>query len=96
MARETLSASHMEEQLVKDVQRRSLKVEIVTSADTETQVAGYWDEATAETDTTSTTTSVAQHEIASYWDWTTTDAKDVLATDSIVDNLVCQAAPTDY
>ena len=74
---ETLSVSHIEEQLLRDAQRRSQKVETVR-APTTTNV-DYWDEAT-ETDTpTDSVPSKAQHE-ESYWEWKS-DAKDVFSSD---------------
>lgn len=84
---ETFSASHMEDQLLRDAQRRSQKVETVYASQ-QNDVASYWDEA-VETDTTDKPTSIqAQHE--AYWEWES-DAKDVFSSESIVDNLVSQS-----
>mmetsp|Transcript_16199 Transcript_16199/g.29274 ORF Transcript_16199/g.29274 Transcript_16199/m.29274 type:complete len:275 (+) Transcript_16199:52-876(+) len=84
---ETLSISHIEEQLLRDAQNRSQKVETVR-APTTTNV-DYWDEAT-ETDTlTDSVPSKAQHE-ESFWEWKS-DAKDVFASECIVENLKSQS-----
>lgn len=89
-AREVVSAFHIEEQLLRDAQRRSLKVETVTATTTCPEAENYWDEST-ENDTAESTSPVvqAQHE-TSYWKWTS-DAKNIFDIDSIVDNLVAQS-----
>lgn len=87
---ETFSISHIEEQLLRDAQRRSQKVETVR-APTTTNVTNvdYWDAAT-ETDTpTDSVPSKAQHE-ESYWEWKS-DAKDVFASECILENLKSQS-----
>ena len=85
-AEETFSASHMEEQLLRDAQRRSQKVETVTAATEQVMDEGYWDEVSETDSTDESPAAQAQH----YWEWTS-DAKHVLSSESIVDNLVCQS-----
>lgn len=86
---EIVSASHMEEQLLRDAQRRSQKVETVTSTQT-SNVENYWDEGNDTSSSIDSPIVQAQHEeSASYWTWNSDD-KDVFSSESIVDNLIAQ------